>query len=118
MQAIRRVNPAARLVQTDDLGKVYSTPHLQYQADFENERRWLSWDLLSGLVDHCHRMWSYLLRAGITEQELYWFLENPCPPDIVGINHYLTSERYIDQRIERYPSLCYGDNGRDRYVRC
>src|SRR5205814_33206 len=34
MQAIRTVNPAARLVQTEDLGKVYSTPALTYQAEF------------------------------------------------------------------------------------
>ena len=38
MQAIRRITPAARLVQTEDLGKTFSTPLLQYQADYENER--------------------------------------------------------------------------------
>src|SRR4051794_26676482 len=46
MQAIRVVNPAARLVQTEDLGKTFSTARLAYQADFENERRWLTFDLL------------------------------------------------------------------------
>src|SRR5436305_8644849 len=45
MRAIRRVNPAARLVQTDDLGKAFSTPALAYQAEFENDRRWITWDL-------------------------------------------------------------------------
>src|SRR4030088_728525 len=40
MRAIRRVTPDARLVQTEDLGKTFSTPLLQYQADHENERRW------------------------------------------------------------------------------
>src|SRR5215212_485939 len=38
MRAIRAVNSAAQLVQTDDLGKTYSTRGLAYQADFENER--------------------------------------------------------------------------------
>jgi dTDP-4-dehydrorhamnose reductase len=42
MQAIRRINPSARLVQTEDLGKAFSMPDLQYQADYENERRWLT----------------------------------------------------------------------------
>jgi dTDP-4-dehydrorhamnose reductase len=46
MEAIRRVNPAAKLVQTEDLGKVFSTPLLEYQAEFENARRWLSFDPL------------------------------------------------------------------------
>jgi dTDP-4-dehydrorhamnose reductase len=42
MKAIRVINPNAKLIQTEDLGKCHSTPMLQYQADFENERRWLS----------------------------------------------------------------------------
>ncbi|NJK72614.1 MAG: phospholipid carrier-dependent glycosyltransferase, partial [Synechococcaceae cyanobacterium SM2_3_60] len=50
-QAIRQVNPAAKLVQTEDLGKNFSTPLLAYQAEFENQRRWLSFDLLCGRVD-------------------------------------------------------------------
>lgn len=116
MQAIRKVNPAARLIQTDDLGKIHSTPQLQYQADFENERRWLSWDLLCGLVDRHHRMWGHLLWAGIEESELTWFLDNPCPPDIIGVNYYLTSERFLDEHPERYPSHCYGSNGTHRYA--
>jgi len=48
MRAIREVNPAARLVQTDDLGKTYGTATLAYQAAFENERRWLTFVLLAG----------------------------------------------------------------------
>ncbi len=39
MRAIRSVNPAARLVQTEDIGKVYSAASLAYQAEHENERR-------------------------------------------------------------------------------
>src|SRR5438270_4848230 len=33
MQEIRKINPAAKLIQTEDLGKTYSTPGLKYQAD-------------------------------------------------------------------------------------
>ena len=67
MRAIRRVNPHARLVQTDDLGKTYSTPELAHQAEFYNERRWLAWDLLCGTVDRGHPLWDYLLDTGIAE---------------------------------------------------
>ena len=46
-----RAIPAARLLQTEDLGKTFATAPLAYQADHENERRWLSLDLLDGRVD-------------------------------------------------------------------
>jgi dTDP-4-dehydrorhamnose reductase len=59
MKAIRRVNPAAQLVQTEDLGKTHSTPLLAYQARFENVRRWLSFDILCGKVNPKHVLWKY-----------------------------------------------------------
>jgi dTDP-4-dehydrorhamnose reductase len=116
MKAIREVNPNAQLIQTDDLGKVYSTPTLAYQAEFENERRWLTFDLLCGRVNSTHPMWGYLRYCGILEAEIEWFLQNPCPPDIMGINHYLTSDRFLDERKERYPASSYGSNGQHEYA--
>ncbi|MGZ5180868.1 MAG: family 1 glycosylhydrolase [Ramlibacter sp.] len=117
MRAIRRVNPRAELVQTDDLGYItVSTPRLQYQADFENHRRWLGYDLLCGRVDRGHPMWDYLLAHGATADELLALVDAPCPPDIVGINSYITSERFLDDRLELYPEHLRGGNGRDRYV--
>lgn len=116
MQAIRRVNSAAQLLQTDDLGRTSSTPRLTYQADFDNERRWLGWDLLRGVVDRQHAMWRYLRDAGIAAAELNWFADHPCPPDIVGINHYVTSDRYLDEDLSCYPRGGWGGNGRDTYA--
>jgi dTDP-4-dehydrorhamnose reductase len=116
MEAIRRVNPSARLIQTDDLGKTYSTPALSYQAEFENERRWCSYDLLCGQLDRTHRLWHHFLWAGIAEGELEWFLDHPCPPQVIGINHYLSGERYLDEHIDRYPADARGGNGRDAYA--
>jgi dTDP-4-dehydrorhamnose reductase len=116
MREVRRVNPSARLVQTEDLGKTYSTQALRYQAEFENERRWLTCDLLAGRVTRAHAMWDYLLWAGAGEHEVEWFAENVCTPDLVGVNHYLTSERFLDERLERYPVETHGGNGRQRYA--
>ncbi len=117
MRAIREVNPAAQLVQTEDLGKTHSTPLLAYQAEFENERRWVSIDLLCGRLNPSSVMWKHLRDfVGVDEAELHWFLENPCPPDVLGINHYLTSERFLDERLERYPACFHGGNGRHRYA--
>ncbi|MFN6473855.1 MAG: family 1 glycosylhydrolase [Nostoc sp. SerVER01] len=116
MQAIREVTPNALLIQTEDLAKIYSTPKLAYQAEFENERRWLSFDLLCGRVNPTHPMWGYLRYCGINEVELEIFLQNPCPPDILGINHYLTSDRFLDENLENYPPCTHGGNGRDKYA--
>jgi dTDP-4-dehydrorhamnose reductase len=116
MRAIRRVNPRARLVQTDDLGKVHSTPTLRHQAEFENERRWLTWDLLCGRVDQKHTLWAYLAGAGAREDEILWFKDNPCPPDVVGVNYYVTSERYLHDRPDLFPPHCRGGNGRLEYA--
>lgn len=103
MRAIRQVNPAARLVQTDDLGKTYSTPEMAAVAGFYNERRWLAWDLLCGMVDPGHALWPYLADAGAAAADILWFRDNPCPPDIIGVNYYVTSERWLDHRPGRYP---------------
>jgi dTDP-4-dehydrorhamnose reductase len=116
MRAVREINPAARLVQTEDLGKTYSTRALRYQADFENERRWLSLDLLCGRVGEDHPLWDYLRNSRVGEDDLAWLVENPCPPDILGINHYVTSERFLDERVERYPARTHGGNGRHAYA--
>jgi dTDP-4-dehydrorhamnose reductase len=116
MDAVRAVNPAARLIQTEDLGRTYSTPSLRYQAEFENHRRWLTFDLLGGRIDAHHVMWDYLVANGASRAELSSFVNNPCPPDVVGINHYPTSERFLDERIDRYPPETHGGNGRDTYV--
>src|SRR5690349_13941439 len=87
MQAVRRVNPAAKLVQTDDLGTIYSTRRLKHQADFENDRRWLAWDLLLGRVDGAHPLHDRLVVWGIEPRELAWFREHPCEIGILGIDH-------------------------------
>ena len=117
MAVIRTVTPGAWLVQTEDLGKTFSTPRLSYQADWENERRWLSLDLLCGRVGPDHPLWGYLRGAGgIAAAELEWFRARPCPPDLLGINYYPTSERYLDENLERYPSWTHGGNGRHAYA--
>ena len=116
MQAIRRINQAARLVQTEDLGKAFGTPSMQYQADYENERRWLSFDLLCGRIDRQHPWHETFLMAGIDERELAFFVEAGCAPDLIGINHYLTSERFLDHRVAMYPGFHQNTTGSHTYV--
>ncbi|WP_244140123.1 family 1 glycosylhydrolase [Caballeronia sp. BCC1704] len=103
MREVRKVNPHAKLVQTDDLGKTQGTPAMTELVNFYNERRWLSWDLLCGKVTPEHALWRYFMDAGVAEEDVLWFVDNPCPPDIVGINYYITSERWLDHRTHQYP---------------
>ncbi|MBV9669653.1 MAG: SDR family oxidoreductase [Acidobacteriales bacterium] len=116
MRAIRQVNSNAELIQTDDIGQTYATPRLQYQAEFENERRWLTFDLICGKVNQQHPLWSFLIRSGAPERELLWFADHPCPPNVIGMNYYLSSERFLDERIHLYPHLPVGGNGIERYI--
>lgn len=116
MREIRKVNTEAKLVQTEDLAKVYSTPHLQYQAEFENHRRWLTFDFLCGMVKRDHPLWEYFIRSGVREDALKFFVDNPCPPDIIGVDYYATSERYLDEALERYPPHTHGRNHFEEYA--
>lgn len=115
MEAIRKVNPDARLVQTEDLGRVYSTAPCAEQALFENHRRWASWDLLFGRLVPGHPLWDRIAACGLGDR-LRAIAEAPCPPDVIGVNHYVTSDRFLDHRLERYPPGTHGGNGRLRYA--
>jgi dTDP-4-dehydrorhamnose reductase len=115
MREIRRVNPDARLIQTEDLGFVHATDTMADQARFENERRWLTWDLLCGHVVEDHPMHAWLSGFGFGDR-LQAIADDPCPPDVMGVNHYLTSERFLDARLDRYPGMATGGNGRQTYV--
>ncbi|MBV8971208.1 MAG: family 1 glycosylhydrolase, partial [Sphingomonadaceae bacterium] len=101
MAAIRRVNPKARLVQTEDLGDIYSTPQLAGHAEHLRHRRWISWDLLAGRVVPGHALWDYIARFGLADR-LRAIAAVPCPPDVIGVNHYVTSDRFLDHRAEPY----------------
>lgn len=111
MRAVRRINPAARLIQTDDLGRTYATAPLEEQAGHNNLRRWAGWDMLFGRMTPHHPMWERAARYGLGDR-LRRIADDPCPPDIVGVNHYPTSDRFLDHRLQRYPAHTRGGNGR------
>ena len=116
LRAIRRVTPKARLIPTEDIGKSFSTPALQYQADHENDRRWLTFDLLAGKVVPGHPFYKWLRNKAASEEQLAELASGEATPDIIGFDHYLTSERFLDHRVGRYPKLKRGSNGRHEYV--
>ena len=104
MRAIRAVKPAARLVQTEDLGRAVPGPGMARQTAYENARRWLTWDLLSGLVVPSHPLWARIAGHGLAER-LAEIADDPCPPQVIGINHYLCSNRYLTNEFDRHPGI-------------
>ena len=116
MRAIREAVPHARLVQTEDCGRTFGRRALAGQVAFERHRQWLTWDLLTGRVDGDHPMLPFLRQSGMTPDDIRFFRDAACPPDLLGLNYYLTSDRYLDDRVGRYPSQACGGNGRVAYA--
>ena len=116
MRAIRDVTPEARLVQTEDCGRSFGSATTSAQVTHEAHRRWLTWDLLTGRVRDGHPLLGYLRSAGLTPADEAFFAETTCPPDVLGLNYYLTSDRYLDDRLDRYPAVTHGTNGTTAYA--
>jgi dTDP-4-dehydrorhamnose reductase len=113
MRAIRQHAPRARFVLTEDLSYAHATPALEALAERHNQRRWIGIDLLCGRVVPGHPYWDRFVDAGL-EAELEAIAADPCPPDVLGFNHYLTSERFLDHQIERYdPRMWSRDEGHE-----
>jgi dTDP-4-dehydrorhamnose reductase len=116
MRAIREVVPEARLVQTDDCGQTFGTPGTSAQCRHERDRRWLTWDFLTGRVDERHALYPFLRHSGMTTADVDFFLEAACPPDVIGLNYYLTSDRFLDDDLTGYLPAVHGGNGVTRYA--
>ncbi|RZJ02568.1 MAG: glycosyl hydrolase family protein [Brevundimonas sp.] len=115
MANIRKVIPEARLIQTEDFGRTWATAPCQAQATFENRRRLMTWDLQCGRVDRSHPLAPHLADLGLTTR-LAALVDRPTPPDVIGLNHYVTSDRFLDHRLDRYPAPLHGGNGRIAYA--
>jgi dTDP-4-dehydrorhamnose reductase len=116
MRAIRRVIPDAKLLPTEDIGRTFATDRLAHQAEHDNGRRWLTFDLLFGRVIEGHQFYRWLRNKAASQDVLDELATGEGRPDIIGFDHYLTSDRYLDERVERYPGVEAGSNGRETYV--
>ncbi len=116
VRAIRAIRPDARFMSTEDIGRIFATPLLAHQAVYENARRWLSLDLLCGTVSRAHPWRGHLEAHGVPPADLDELATGEAAPDLVGVNHYATSDRFLDDRVELYPGSTPGGNGERRYV--
>jgi dTDP-4-dehydrorhamnose reductase len=104
-RALRAHDRSIRIIANEDAGKTYGTPELTHVVDFYNHRRWLTFDLLTGRVSHDHPMWDCLAAVpGMTER-LSLLADDAEAPDVLGLDHYITSDRFLDHRLDRYPTV-------------
>jgi hypothetical protein len=117
MRAVRRVRSDALFLHTEDGGRTWATEALAEHGATREQRRWLGTDLLCGRVSERHELFGFMRENGLSSEEILWFADNPCPPDVIGLNYYITSDRFLDHRTEGYPeSLVGGDSGSEPLV--
>jgi dTDP-4-dehydrorhamnose reductase len=117
MEAISLVQPSARLIHTEDGGAFSSTLGLDSFRIEREHRRWLGLDLLCGRVSTHHPLFDFLGCHGLRREEILWFADRPLPPSIIGLNYYVTSDRFLDDRLNLYPHhLRGGDSGDEPLV--
>jgi beta-glucosidase/6-phospho-beta-glucosidase/beta-galactosidase len=115
MDAVRAVRSDARLVQTEDFGRTWGLGACAEQAAYENRRRYLTWDLLTGREEAGHDFGAAFEAAGLARAAAD-LRHRPCPPDLIGLNHYVTSDRVLDPDLSAYPETSHGGNGRLAYA--
>jgi beta-glucosidase len=69
-------------------------------AELRNERRFLMHELYAGKVTADHPMRGDLLENGMSDDDLWWFLDHPAPLDVVGLDYYPHSEHqyHVNER--------------------
>jgi dTDP-4-dehydrorhamnose reductase len=114
--ALRAAAVGARILLTEDLGRTTGVAGTRSAVRFDNRRRWLTWDLATGRVGADHPLRRYLSVDPSAEAILDSLVEDPVDPDILGIDAYVTSDRFLDDRVERYPAGMRGGDGRTIYA--
>jgi beta-glucosidase/6-phospho-beta-glucosidase/beta-galactosidase len=97
-EAILEVQPKALFIQSESTEYFHpGSPDTQDQADFLNQKRFLSLDLCYG-NDVNGMMYEYLMDHGMSRAEYHWFLEHGrairqhC---VMGNDYYITNEHEV-----------------------
>ena len=115
-RAIRARIPDATIVVNEDAGVIRGTPELADVVQRHEVRRWLTFDLLTGRVVPGHPAWSALAAVPGIGPALERLAADPEPPDLLGLDHYVTSDRWLDHRLEAFPRELHGDDHGARLV--
>jgi beta-glucosidase/6-phospho-beta-glucosidase/beta-galactosidase len=96
INAILNVQPDAIFIQSESSEYFHpSKPESQKPADFLNQKRFLSLDLIFGHPVSV-TMYEYLLQNGMTREEYHWFDDNRVKASMVmGNDYYITNEHLV-----------------------
>jgi beta-glucosidase/6-phospho-beta-glucosidase/beta-galactosidase len=88
-RAIQAEQPDAITVQVEALGHTFTEDtSLQHQADENNARQYLCFDLVSGRVNDDYPLVGFLSSHGMSTMDMDWFLSNVVTFDLFGANFY------------------------------
>ena len=113
---IHRLDGSIRILVNEDACETYGTAEVDDVVRFYNLRRWLTFDLVTGRVDRHHPMWDHLAVAPDLVGALEEMAADPEYPDLLGLDHYITSDRFLDHRIEAYPADFERSHANARFV--
>jgi beta-glucosidase/6-phospho-beta-glucosidase/beta-galactosidase len=96
MHSILEVQPHAIFIQSESSEYFHpARPEAQAIANFYNEKRFLSLDLIYGYPLNV-RMYEYLLDNGMSREEYHWFEEHQITARcIMGNDYYITNEHLV-----------------------
>jgi beta-glucosidase len=88
-RAIKAANPDAVIVHVE-ASSLFETEHVHLQEELSHlsSISVLPTDLILGLVDQGHPMWTWLLEHGATEEQLLDLLDGTVGIDVLGVNYY------------------------------
>jgi beta-glucosidase/6-phospho-beta-glucosidase/beta-galactosidase len=102
VNAIKEIDSDAIFVHVEATGLTRAIQEdLQSLAVEETHRGYLCYDLITGRIKRDHPLFPWLLRNGITPENLLEFTNNPIKLDIIGMNFYpqwSTKQIYMDKR--------------------
>jgi hypothetical protein len=100
IHALEQVDPEIVPVHVDATDLYQSgDPSLAPEVERRQEIVFLALDLVSGRITPEHKLYSWLLKNGLTGQQLEWFLERPVDLPLIGINLYpMFSEKILHRR--------------------
>lgn len=100
VQALHEVDPEITAIHVDATD-LYTAeePDLTEEASRRQEIVFLALDLISGRVESVHPLYDWLIRWGVTDEDLLWFQDTPVDLDVIGINLYpMFSEKIVSRR--------------------
>jgi dTDP-4-dehydrorhamnose reductase len=115
-RAIRSIRPDARILVNEDLGRTMGGPGCGSRARRDSDRRWLTFDLADGRVDASHPWWSLLATSPRNRRSLDALRREPERPNVLGIDYYVTSDRYLDERLWHFPAETHGGDEAGPYA--